>query len=117
HQHASGPQKGVEIVVWAEARRAHHEDPRARRREGPSGLPPNLAGRSVWRRSRRRALLAGLQNGDVVSGEKARLATASEPISVARVRFPTSRTDPTAKTSTGGQRRSPRAQPCRALIQ
>jgi len=43
-QHPSGPQKRVEI---GEAGRPYHKAPRARRRERPSGLPPNFAGRGA----------------------------------------------------------------------
>ena len=45
HQHASGPQKKWRSLCEPKLRRVHHMI-HARRREEPSGLPPNLAGRS-----------------------------------------------------------------------
>jgi len=44
HQHASGVKKEWSSLCGTKPRRPHHEDPRARRRERPSGLPPDLAG-------------------------------------------------------------------------
>jgi transposase len=47
HQHASGPKKEWRSLCGPKPRRHHHKDPRAGRRERPSGLPPDLAGRGA----------------------------------------------------------------------
>src|SRR5262249_52955251 len=44
HQHASGPKKEWRSLCEPKPRRHHHKNPRARRRERPPGLPPDLAG-------------------------------------------------------------------------
>jgi transposase len=49
--------------------RPHHEDPRARRCERPSGLPPDLAG-AVHDAACAEVLLNGLQNGAVVIADE-----------------------------------------------
>src|SRR6476646_7161391 len=64
HQHASGPKKEWRSLCGPKPRRHHHKDPHARRRERPSGLPPDLAG-EAHDASCADALPNGLENGAV----------------------------------------------------